>query len=152
MYTTCIQHVQHVNTIISITHVLYPCWPGTYVERRKRMMMTGMSCTYKVTHMCVEMLLWPVSSDEDDTADLLRELQKIKKERAEEQARKVCSSFSGLIHVQCMLYMYVPRLQERERKEEEERIRSENLLRGNPLLNQKQRGDFKIGRRSLYLH
>ena len=29
------------------------------------------------------------SSDEDDTAELLRELQKIKKERAEEEARKV---------------------------------------------------------------
>lgn len=28
-------------------------------------------------------------SDEDDTAELLRELQKIKKERAEEQAKKV---------------------------------------------------------------
>lgn len=30
-------------------------------------------------------------SDEDDTAELLRELQKIKKERAEEQAKKVSS-------------------------------------------------------------
>ena len=28
-------------------------------------------------------------SDEDDTAELLKELQKIKKERAEEQAKKV---------------------------------------------------------------
>lgn len=32
-------------------------------------------------------------SDEDDTAELLRELQKIKKERAEEQAKKVNSIF-----------------------------------------------------------
>ena len=37
--------------------------------------------------------------------------------------------------------------QERERKEEEERIRTENLLRGNPLLNQQQNSSFKIKRR-----
>ena len=29
-------------------------------------------------------------SDEDDTAELLKELQRIKRERAEEQAQKVC--------------------------------------------------------------
>ena len=39
--------------------------------------------------------------------------------------------------------------QEQERKEEEEeRIRTENLLRGNPLLNQEQNSSFKIKRRS----
>ena len=65
----------------------------------------------------------PLCSDEDDTAELLKELQKIKRERAEEAARR-----------------------ERERKEEEERIRSENLMRGNPLLNQ-ERGTFKVKRR-----
>ena len=37
-------------------------------------------------------------------------------------------------------------LQERERKAEEERIRTENLLKGNPLLNQ-DKGGFKIKRR-----
>lgn len=62
-------------------------------------------------------------SDEDDTAELLKELQKIKRERAEEAARR-----------------------ESERKEEEERIRSENLMRGNPLLNQ-EKGNFKVKRR-----
>ncbi|CAO2636122.1 Spliceosome-associated protein CWC15 homolog [Lemmus lemmus] len=51
-------------------------------------------------------------SDDDDTAALLAELEKIKKERAEEQARK-----------------------EQEQKAEEERIRMENILSGNPLLN-----------------
>ncbi|KAJ8412612.1 hypothetical protein AAFF_G00129480 [Aldrovandia affinis] len=51
-------------------------------------------------------------SDDDDTAALLAELEKIKKERAEEQERK-----------------------EREQKAEEERIRMENILSGNPLLN-----------------
>ncbi|XP_028839499.1 protein CWC15 homolog [Denticeps clupeoides] len=51
-------------------------------------------------------------SDDDDTAALLAELDKIKKERAEEQERK-----------------------EREQKAEEERIRMENILSGNPLLN-----------------
>jgi len=39
-------------------------------------------------------------------------------------------------------------VQERERKEEEERIRTENLLRGNPLLNQQQNSSFKVKRRS----
>ncbi|CAI9176849.1 unnamed protein product [Rangifer tarandus platyrhynchus] len=51
-------------------------------------------------------------SDDDDTAALLAELEKIKKERAEEQAKK-----------------------EQEQKAEEERIRMENILSGNPLLN-----------------
>ena len=37
--------------------------------------------------------------------------------------------------------------QERERKEEEETIRTENLLKGNPLLNQQQGGTFAIKRR-----
>ncbi|KFP74652.1 Protein CWC15 A [Acanthisitta chloris] len=45
-------------------------------------------------------------SDDDDTAALLAELEKIKKERAEEQARK-----------------------EQEQKAEEERIRMENILK-----------------------
>ena len=39
-----------------------------------------------------------------------------------------------------------PTAQERERKAEEERIRTENLLKGNPLLNQ-DKGGFKIKRR-----
>ncbi|KAJ3588971.1 hypothetical protein NHX12_009823 [Muraenolepis orangiensis] len=51
-------------------------------------------------------------SDDDDTAALLAELEKIKKERAEEHERK-----------------------EREQKTEEERIRMENILSGNPLIN-----------------
>lgn len=65
-------------------------------------------------------------SDEDDTAELLKELQKIRKERVEEQEKK-----------------------DREQKEEEERIRTENLLKGNPLLNQQQSGtgSFSIKRR-----
>ncbi|XP_030056075.1 spliceosome-associated protein CWC15 homolog [Microcaecilia unicolor] len=49
---------------------------------------------------------------DDDSAALMAELEKIKKERAEEQARK-----------------------EQEQKAEEERIRMENILSGNPLLN-----------------
>lgn len=51
-------------------------------------------------------------SDDDDTAALVAELEKIRKERAEEQERK-----------------------EREQKAEEERIRMENILSGNPLIN-----------------
>ncbi|XP_046927070.1 LOW QUALITY PROTEIN: spliceosome-associated protein CWC15 homolog [Lynx rufus] len=67
-------------------------------------------------------------SDDDDTAALLAELEKIKKERAEEQARK-----------------------EQEQKAEEERIRMENILSGNPLLNltgpSQPQANFKVKRR-----
>uniref|UniRef100_A0A8D0GJ90 CWC15 spliceosome associated protein homolog n=1 Tax=Sphenodon punctatus TaxID=8508 RepID=A0A8D0GJ90_SPHPU len=65
---------------------------------------------------------------DDDTAALLAELEKIKKERAEEQARK-----------------------EQEQKAEEERIRMENILSGNPLLNltgpAQPLANFKVKRR-----
>ncbi|XP_032669545.1 protein CWC15 homolog B [Odontomachus brunneus] len=66
-------------------------------------------------------------SDEDDTAALLAELQRIKKERAAEQTKK-----------------------EMEKRQEEERIRMENILSGNPLLNyssQSGRVDMKVRRR-----
>ncbi|XP_072034325.1 spliceosome-associated protein CWC15 homolog [Amphiura filiformis] len=62
-------------------------------------------------------------SDDDDTADLLAELNKIKKERAQEEARK-----------------------EQEKKIEEERIRTENILSGNPLI-ASQKNEFKVKRR-----
>lgn len=62
------------------------------------------------------------SDDEDDTAELLAELQRIKKERAQEEAKK-----------------------EREKKEEEERIRMENIMTGNPLLSAQ--NNFKVKRR-----
>ncbi|XP_034251929.1 protein CWC15 homolog [Thrips palmi] len=70
------------------------------------------------------------SSDDDsddDTAALLAELNRIKKERASDQARK-----------------------EVEKRQEEERIRMENVLSGNPLLNysaQASKGDLKVKRR-----
>lgn len=51
------------------------------------------------------------SDDEDDTAALMAELQRIKKERAAESAKR-----------------------EGEKRAEEERIRAENILSGNPLL------------------
>ncbi|XP_046852300.1 spliceosome-associated protein CWC15 homolog [Xenia sp. Carnegie-2017] len=62
------------------------------------------------------------SDDEDDTAELLAELQRIKKERAQEEAKK-----------------------ELEKKAEEERIRTENILQGNPLLQQS--SNFQVKRR-----
>lgn len=49
--------------------------------------------------------------DDDDTAALLEELNKIKSERAQQSAQK-----------------------EQERKQDDERIRMENILSGNPLL------------------
>ncbi|KAF8796479.1 Spliceosome-associated protein CWC15 like protein [Argiope bruennichi] len=62
-------------------------------------------------------------SDEDNTAELMAELNRIKKERAQEEARK-----------------------EAERKAQEEKIRTENILSGNPLLNNKP-VEFKVKRR-----
>jgi len=62
------------------------------------------------------------SDDEDDTAELLAELQRIKRDRAEEIMKK-----------------------EQLRRQEDERIRTENLLAGNPLLNQS--SDFQVNRR-----
>jgi len=66
------------------------------------------------------------SDDEDDTAELLLELQRIKKERIEEKAKM-----------------------DAERKVEEERIRTENILKGNPLMAQEKQSatDFKVKRR-----
>ncbi|CAH1780903.1 unnamed protein product [Owenia fusiformis] len=62
--------------------------------------------------------------DEDDTAELLAELSKIKKERAAEVIRK-----------------------EQEAKAEAEQIRTDNILRGNPLLNDSPAAEFKVKRR-----
>ncbi|XP_071078429.1 protein CWC15 homolog [Haliotis cracherodii] len=67
------------------------------------------------------------SDDEDDTAELLAELNIIKKERASERAKM-----------------------DADRKQEEERIRTENILRGNPLINkdgEKPVTEFKVKRR-----
>ncbi|KAL1458295.1 hypothetical protein WDU94_008456 [Cyamophila willieti] len=64
---------------------------------------------------------------DDDEAALLAELAKIKKERAIEQTRK-----------------------DTEKRQEEERIRMENILSGNPLLNysaQAAKSDLKVKRR-----
>jgi len=69
------------------------------------------------------------SDEEDDTAELLAELNRIKKERATEQVKK-----------------------EAEKRAEDERIRTENILSGNPLLNRgaapaSSSTDFKVKRR-----
>jgi len=63
-------------------------------------------------------------SDEDDTAELLAELNRIKRERAMEEAKR-----------------------EAERKVQEEKIRMENILSGNPLLSGNNKADFKVKRR-----
>lgn len=65
-------------------------------------------------------------SDEDDTAALLAELNKIKRERAQDVAKK-----------------------ELEKRQEEERIRMENILSGNPLLNYAStaKAELKVKRR-----
>lgn len=63
------------------------------------------------------------SDGEDDTAALHAELEKIRRERAADASRK-----------------------EAERKMTEEKIRMENILKGNPLINQ-EKSDFKVRRR-----
>ncbi|KAI1303199.1 Protein CWC15 -like protein A [Halotydeus destructor] len=62
-------------------------------------------------------------SDEDDTAELLAELNRIKRERAAEESKK-----------------------EQEKKVQEEKIRMENILSGNPLLSST-KSDFSVKRR-----
>lgn len=37
--------------------------------------------------------------------------------------------------------------QEKEKKAEEERIRMENILKGNPLIQEKAQGDYRVKRR-----
>lgn len=68
------------------------------------------------------------SDSDDDTAALLEELNKIKRERAQESVKK-----------------------EMEQKQEDERIRLENILTGNPLLNHNSGAnagaDLKVKRR-----
>jgi len=69
-------------------------------------------------------------SDEDDTAELMAELQRIKKERASDKSKK-----------------------DEEERVEQERIRTENILHGNPLLNKgaiaanAANPNFKVARR-----
>lgn len=67
------------------------------------------------------------NSDDDDTAALLAELNKIKRERLQETAKK-----------------------EAEKQQEDEKIRMENILSGNPLLNYTSaapKGNVKVKRR-----
>ena len=70
------------------------------------------------------------SDDDDETAALMAELQKIKREKAVEEREK-----------------------EEKRQHEEEQIRMENILSGNPLLKEKYSGagsekaDMKVKRR-----
>lgn len=61
--------------------------------------------------------------DDDDTAALLEELNKIKRERAQDSAKK-----------------------DQEKKHEDERIRMENIISGNPLLTYSAgtKGDLKV--------
>eukprot|EP00897_Mesotaenium_endlicherianum_P001870 jgi/Mesen1/1710/ME000138S00564 len=62
--------------------------------------------------------------DEDDTAELLAELERIKKERAEERAR-----------------------QDRKNAEEEAKVKEAELVRGNPLVSVGANASFSVKRR-----
>lgn len=65
------------------------------------------------------------SDDEDDAAELMAELNRIKRQRLEEEQRR-----------------------EEEKRQEDERIRMENILSGNPLLQSSTTKDFKVSLRT----
>ena len=92
-------------------------------------------------------------SDSEDDSMLLAELAKIRKERAAEQAQKVVSyrCFVGSrfrFPTLLIVCLHCLRVQEIEKKQEEERIRMENIFSGNPLLNytanQAPKADLKV--------
>ena len=77
--------------------------------------------------------------DEDETVALMRELEKIKKERAEAKAKEVRNA------QQCSGYVNANICgQDAQRAAEEEEQREFDIARGNPLLNPK---DYTIKRR-----
>lgn len=87
------------------------------------------------TLLCVY-ILTKLSDDEDEAAELMRELEKIKKERLEQKEKEVCSLK--------LSHDLANTKQERERAAEEEEQREVDIARGNPLLNSQ---DFNMKRR-----
>lgn len=81
-----------------------------------------------------------LSDEEDDEAELLRELEKIKKERAEQREREVCR-----LHWRYMFPWTDKDFQEREKAAEEQDRREKDIALGNPLLNGGK--DFNVRRR-----
>jgi protein CWC15 len=86
-------------------------------------------------------LIFASDDDEDETAELQRELEKIKRERAEKREQEVRTSFPA----RHMFSMSNWTLQERERAAAEEAEREHDIALGNPLLNPK--ADFNVKRR-----
>jgi protein CWC15 len=82
--------------------------------------------------------------DEDETAELLRELEKIKRERAEQRENEVFLTSLGRSKTGQTL---IRNIQEREKAAEAEAQREHDIARGNPLLNAQ---DFNVKRR--YVH
>ena len=97
------------------------------------------------------------SDDDDDTAALMAELQKIKQEKAMEEMERVSiNTWSLVTDHEWLLYGTLTQhlWQEEEKRAEEEKIRMENILTGNPLLKDKYAGselkvagDMKVKRR-----
>lgn len=97
--------------------------------------MTQACCSYD---LATYHLSFSDDDEEDETAELLRELEKIKKERAEQREREVrlwlsSSYLRGLLAVQ-----------ENEKAAQEQEQREYDIARGNPLLNPT---DFNVKRR-----
>lgn len=82
--------------------------------------------------------------DEDEAAELMRELEKIKRERQAQKEKEVC--FLENMSLVCFLTgkMTTDTLQEQERAAQEQEQREVDIARGNPLLNAQ---DFNMKRR-----
>jgi protein CWC15 len=78
--------------------------------------------------------------DEDETAELQRELEKIKRERAEKREQEVRTNLEAL-----PTKLRLTPMQEREKAAAEEAAREHDIALGNPLLNPK--SDFNVKRR-----
>ena len=76
--------------------------------------------------------------EEDETAELLRELEKIKRERAEQREQEVC------LHVQDNWAIFAEaETQQREKAKTEQEEREHDIAVGNPLLNPNKESDPK---------
>jgi len=88
-----------------------------------------------------EELILASDDEEDETAELQRELEKIKRERAEKREQEVRTSFPAAPFFSSSNRT----LQEREKAAAEEAEREHDIALGNPLLNPKT--DFNVKRR-----
>jgi len=111
--------------------------------KRAVVRMIGMSTLSDIVSFLLKPSLdiYASDEDEDETAELLRELEKIKKERAEQRENEVFPMGLDRSKVEQTL---MRNTQEREKAAEAEAQREHDIARGNPLLNAQ---DFHVKRR-----